>query len=236
MQPLTWQDEWPIIGALIAGQAAGLPVARWPMPKTSKSGSAHRLQSSDEFGSRRLSIQWEWNHNPDDSAWSLTARLGYLRLTAAHAPQIVTARNTLTQVMEGPAPRYSTRLDVSRMANGQRAGLTLFNAQPSWLGVARQGDANKIVLSLAGKETAIADVPGSARSVVLTANVTNDGTASYRYSFDDGRSFVGVGGPIKLAWYGWWKGTRPGLFSFNVLAAGGAADFDWFHAEQGGVE
>ncbi|TDW61481.1 beta-xylosidase [Novosphingobium sp. PhB55] len=232
LQPLTWQQDWPIIGAPVSGQDAGLPVARWPMPNTRKSGGSDRLQGSDQFGARRLSIQWQWNHNPDDSAWSLRARPGFLSLTALPASQIVTSRNTLTQVMQGPAPGYVTRLEIGRMANGQRAGLTLFNAQPSWLGVVRDEGANRIVLSRAGQESAIADVSGSVRSVVLAANVTKDGIATYRYSLDDGRSFAVAGEPLKLAWYGWWKGTRPGLFSFNTLAQGGVADFDWFRARQ----
>ncbi|MEJ0098989.1 MAG: hypothetical protein WDO12_04300 [Pseudomonadota bacterium] len=29
--------------------------------------------------------QWEWNHNPLDAAWSLTARPGWLRLRALPA-------------------------------------------------------------------------------------------------------------------------------------------------------
>jgi beta-xylosidase len=43
------------------------------------------IVASDEFtrkkGERALPLVWQWNHNPDNSLWSVTARKGYLRLT-----------------------------------------------------------------------------------------------------------------------------------------------------------
>lgn len=40
---------------------------------------------SDEFvrkaGDTDLPLVWQWNHNPDNALWSVSARKGYLRLT-----------------------------------------------------------------------------------------------------------------------------------------------------------
>ena len=56
-----------------------------------------RPQTSDEFKTKSLSPIWQWNHNPLRSAWSLTQRRGWLRLTAHPAESLSLARNTLTE-------------------------------------------------------------------------------------------------------------------------------------------
>ncbi len=38
------------------------------------------LVYSDDFSKDKLELQWQWNHNPVDNAWSLTERKGWLRL------------------------------------------------------------------------------------------------------------------------------------------------------------
>jgi beta-xylosidase len=38
----------------------------------------------DEFETAKLGPQWEWNHSPRDSHWSLAERPGFLRLDWFH--------------------------------------------------------------------------------------------------------------------------------------------------------
>lgn len=228
LQPLVWKDDWPVIGQPIPGKDSGQPVASFVMPDTGSLPTNDRLQDSDEFSSAQLGLQWSWNHNPLDSAWSLTRRPGWLRLEAQHADHLVTARNTLTQILEGPRPAYTTRLDVGGMADGQRAGLTLFGVRPSWIGVVREGGRNRIVLASEGVETAGPDLTG--RTVELRADVSEGQSVRYFYSLDGG-TFIPFGDPIWLARFSWWKGSRPALFSFT-RGASGTADFDWFHVER----
>jgi len=148
-----------------------------------------------------------------------------LRLTAQPAEHLVTARNTLTQILQGPRPMFTTRLDVSGMAEGQRAGLTLFGVRPSWIGVVRQGGRARVTLASEGAETPGPPVTG--RTVELRAEVSEGQSVRYSYSLD-GRRFAPFGDPIWLARFSWWKGSRPALFSFT-RGASGVADFDWFH-------
>ncbi|WP_253717691.1 glycoside hydrolase 43 family protein [Sphingomonas sp. AP4-R1] len=229
LEPMRWVDDWPIIGKPIPGDTAGEPVAEAPMPDTGHAPTADRIQTSDEFSARRLGPQWEWNHNPDDAKWSLTARPGFLRLTAGPAEHLVTARNTLTQILIGPRSRITTRIDPAHMSDGQRAGLSLFGVGPSWIGLVREQGRTWLTLATAGVETrgpTWRDMP-----VDLRADVTPDQRVRYSYSLDSGRSFTPLGDPIKLARFSWWKGSRPALFSFTRGAPGGFADFDWVHVD-----
>ena len=218
LQPVVWQDGWPVMGD------NGKPAMRHAVPDTG-AHTRDRLQDSDTFSSSKLGLQWSWNHNPDDARWSLTARPGFLRLTAAKADSLTTSRNTLTQILQGPAMQATVRLDVSHLQDGQRAGLSLFGVKPVWIGVAREGGVNHIVYAVAGVETVGPAVTGS--SVDLRADVQADQIGRFAYSVD-GRAFTAFGEALPLSKFSWWKGSRPALFTFTRGEPGGFVDVDWF--------
>ncbi len=71
----------------------------------------------------------------------------------APAQYLVTARNTLTQVLQGPAMTVSARLDISHLGEQQRAGLVLFGVRPTWIGVVRDAGVSYLTYASAGVET-----------------------------------------------------------------------------------
>src|SRR6187401_843776 len=90
LQPVTWVDDWPMVG--VNGKA----VISYKKPNVGKTYPARFFPSSDEFNSKKLGMQWGWNHNPDPQNWTLTRRPGYLRLSTAKVVSNLTqARNTL---------------------------------------------------------------------------------------------------------------------------------------------
>jgi beta-xylosidase len=230
LEPVKWTDDWPVIGSAPAGATTGHPVLTWAKPEIKGRTPIQIPQTSDEFNSSKLGLQWEWNHNPDDSKWSLTGRHGYLRLRAAPAESLVHARNTLTQMLADPAVIITTLLDSRKMADGQRAGLCMLGDPAGWIGVAQTEGRQQIGCFTANHETLGPTISSS--SIYLRMNVDN-GIATFSYSLD-GNTFVADGDPVKLR-SSWWKGARPGLFSFNTAGqppqSTGAADFDWFHYE-----
>lgn len=95
---------------------------------------------SDNFSSAKLGLHWQWNHNPVDAAWSLTERPGFLRLKSSRVvDNLYLAPNTLTQRMEGPTCSGSITLDVSKMKDGDCAGLAAFNSDTGALVIKKQG-------------------------------------------------------------------------------------------------
>lgn len=233
LQPVVWKDDWPVMGQPIPDKSSGQPVASFALPDTGSAPTADRLQDSDEFANDVLGLQWSWNHNPDDAAWSLRKRPGWLRLEALPAQHLVTARNTLTQILQGPAATFTTRIDVSRMTDGQRAGLTLFGVRPAWIGVVQDGGRRRVTLASEGVEK-----PGpelTRATIDLRAEVSEGQNVRYSYSLD-GRKFVALGDPFWLSRFSWWKGSRPALFSFTRGAAADAprgwVDVDWFRVDR----
>lgn len=250
LEPVHWVDDWPLMGQpdpthddgysalppapdAVVGQNAGGPIGQPVLTfKKPDTGTfpVQVPQTSDEFNSPILGLQWQWNHNPDDQHWSLTERPGYLRLKALPAPELLRARNTLTQMLNDPALDATTSLDTTGMADGQQAGLCMISNPPGGIGVLRH-DGKCAVYSFSGKNQSTGpDLTQTA--IQLRVHIENQ-TATFFYSLD-GSNFISFGQPLKLV-FSWWKGARPGLYSFNtdptLKDSSGVADFDWFHYE-----
>ena len=240
LEPVRWQDGWPIIGEQLPGSTIGQPVLSHALPNVGRPTAAISPQTSDEFTHESLEPQWEWNHNPVDSAWSLSERPGFLRLKALPAPNLVSARNTLTQLLQGRAVQITARLAVGAMADGQRAGLAMFGRRPSWIGVVQDHGTRRLAMAEGGVETP-GEPLGAVRAgaspinrppvdgfVVLRMQV-DDEWVQCSYSLDDGKTFRELGSRVRML-FSWWKAARPALFTFNTgadAAHGGSADFDW---------
>ncbi len=230
LEPVVWHAGWPLIGMPIPGTEAGEPVETWVDPIQTSTLSAVAVQSSDEFSSDILGPQWEWNHNPDDAMWSLSERKGFLRLHATLAPDLLRARNTLTQMGQDPSYTLTASLDVSGMADGQRSGLTMLCDKPGEIFVAQEGPKKALRAYLAGVTLYAGEVRGT--TILLRVAVANS-AAQYSWSTDGGATFHTLGG-ITPFFFSWWKAARPGLFSYTTKTGGagnGFVDVDWVHYE-----
>jgi len=229
LEPVTWKDDWPVIGLPTANSQIGEPVMFTDLPVILSKQETHGPRTSDEFSSSSLSPMWEWNHNPEDSRWSLKERSGFLRLHPTFADSLVYARNTLTETMQDESFDVTTRVELQHLVEGDHAGLSIFDRSLTSVSVV-QHDNKRIVTFTAGKR----EITGPSlnledlQSIQLRASVSVD-TARYSYSLDEGRTFHSIGEPVKLA-FSWWKGARPALFAFNSVAdSRGSVDFDWLH-------
>jgi len=229
--PMRWEDGWPVIG--VDGKVPDeldLPANRSLIPG---------IVASDEFdrkpGGRVLPLVWQWNHNPDDKAWSLDVRPGHLRLTTSRVDRdIEAARNTLTQRTIGPECSGSTLVDVAHLKDGDFAGLVLLAKNYGIVGVkAGGGGTNHVVMVSAETHppVEIERVPLGQSTVHLRAECDlkdrND-TARFFYSLD-GRSWKPIGSRLKMSYtLAHFMGYRFGLFNYSTRDAGGHADFDFF--------
>lgn len=232
LEPVHWQDDWPIVGDDPPDEGVGQPVPSGPIPGNPRVVSRQHPQTSDEFDHTQLGPQWEWNHNPDDAHWSLTARPGYLRLIPMPAENLLSARNTLTQCMQDNAFDFTVRLDLARMKSGMHAGLAMFEKSASGLEIVQTGSVRRLgFFHLPDHTTG----PEIAQNVVELRVHVEDDQASYSYSLNDGRTFHPLGETAQIH-FSWWKGSRPALFAYaNQPGSNGSVDFDWAHYRPIGV-
>ncbi|KAL3473287.1 glycosyl hydrolase [Aspergillus californicus] len=92
-----------------------------------------------DFTQSVLEPCWEWNHNPDDSKWALHG--GQLVLGAATVTQSLhLAANTLTLRTVGPGSIATFCMDISKMRDGDRAGVSMFRDESAYIGVHKDAD------------------------------------------------------------------------------------------------
>ena len=228
--PVTWEDGWPVLG--VNGKVP--EILNLPANKSLIPG----IVNSDEFnrkkGEAALPLVWQWNHNPDNSLWSVTERKGYLRLKTGRVDtSFLLARNSLTQRTIGSVCSGIISLDVSGMKDGDFAGLGLLQKQFGLLGVTINGNSKAIVMVNAstGKPVEAASIPLNQSTVYLKAecNFTDKkDLAGFFYSLD-GKSWLPIGTPLKMAYtIPQFIGYRFALFNYATKNTGGFADFDYF--------
>ena len=70
LAPITWKDGWPMIG--LEGNLGRAP-RTWFKPDVAGNASIARAPYNrcEDFNGCQLGRVWQWNHNPDDTKWSL---------------------------------------------------------------------------------------------------------------------------------------------------------------------
>ena len=64
LQPVTWKDNWPVMGKVPTKGYCGEPVLTYQKPKSSSNVNINPVES-DEFNSTTLGLQWQWHGNFD---------------------------------------------------------------------------------------------------------------------------------------------------------------------------
>ena len=243
--PCRWINGWPMLG----DENGKVPET----VRTLKSGEpAAAIVKADDFSATKLGLHWQWNHNPVDNAWSLTERPGFLRLkTNRVVENIYLAPNTLTQRMEGPTCSGSICMDLSKMKDGDCAGLAAFNSDTGMLVVKKKGkktvlEMEETTVQLSDREKAVTKYEEKViESVELKQNkiwlrIDGDFTpaqrggrdaANFYYSLD-GNDWTKIGTTdyrLRFDWRRFFMGSKFGIFCYATKKAGGYVDVDEFN-------
>lgn len=231
--PVKWENGWPILGDDgKVPETLDLPASKGLIPN---------LVNSDEFNRKKrqeaFPLVWQWNHNPDNSLWSLKERKGQLRLkTGRIDSDFLLARNTLTQRTIGPTSSASTCIDVSKMKEGDFAGLSALQKNYGQLGVKVENGQKSIVMvsDSTGKSNEAQRVSLNQNLVYfkIECDFTNKKDEAKFYYSLDGKVWNLIGETLKMAYtIPHFMGYRFGLFNYATKNTGGYVDFDYFHID-----
>ncbi len=195
------------------------------------------IATNDNFRHWTLAPQWGWGGNHSAQSWSLFERAGYLRLkTSKVAPSIMDADNILSQrILAYPKKSESSlgtiRMEIDKMADGDVAGLSVFDKKFAFIGVKKSGPDINLVTFINDEWQTNELVP--AATIYLRALVDNNtGVVIFYYSFDNiGYIRLGNAPLLDDNDFGPFSGYRFGIFNFSTLATGGYVDVDWFSTE-----
>ena len=224
--PMEWKDGWPVPTSGSKAPAT-LDLPESPLP-------GYGMVTSDDFDSDALALEWQFNHNPDNKNWSLTANPGFYRITTSRTDsRVVSAKNTLTQRTFGPKCSGRTLVDGTGMKDGDMAGLVALQDDKGFVALAKDGGSYKVVMYTGNKDgerqAASQALTGSKVYLRIDFDLPIDRGTAYFYYSTDGNTWTKIGSDVKLNYdLHMFVGVRWGLFNFATKSAGGYADFDWF--------
>jgi beta-xylosidase len=233
---MKWVNDWPVISEDVDHDGVGEMV--WKEKKPSLNNPNIKIQTSDDFSTPNLGLQWQWNHQPRAEKWSLTERPGYLRLYAFKPLEdnnFFTVGNTIGQRYYRCENSVATvKLDINGMVNGQDAGLCQYDGGKcfSSLGVVMDNDVKKVVYKRGEYEKAatvtVGDfvVPQKAKTMYFRLKADFNGLCNFEYSFDN-KKYIASGETSQLTW-AFYRGTRLGIYNYNNLNEAGFVDVDSF--------
>ncbi|MBQ4040443.1 MAG: carbohydrate binding domain-containing protein, partial [Oscillospiraceae bacterium] len=200
------------------------------------------LEGYYTYNGSNLNNVWQWNHNPDNRYWSLTAREGWLRLTTGYkSTGLLNAPNTLSQRTFGPQSSAVIKMDVSKMNNGDVAGLSLFTAKYGAISV-RMNDGKK-TLAMTDNTACRNHTDESGVKVVETADLTSDiiylkadadfanqTDRGYFYYSYDGMNWTQLGSALRMSYStsNHFMGYRFNIFNYATTTVGGYVDIDYY--------
>jgi beta-xylosidase len=244
LQPMTWVNDWPVIGADKDGDGKGEPVLTYAKPRVKKSYPVQTPPESDEFNGPALGRQWQWPANPKATWAFLNPASGSLRLYSdmlpAGARNLWEVPNVLQQKFPAETFMVTTKMTFkpnSPKLENEKAGLAVLGLSYASLALQSKKDGLYLVQALgkdAGqgkeeKQKVLMKV--AAPTVYFRVKVLPGAQCQFSYSFD-GQQFTDTGDAFP-AEVGRWKGAKVGLFCTRETQTNdsGYVDVDWFRVE-----
>ncbi len=255
LQPMTWKEDWPVIGTDKDGDGCGEPVQTYKKPNVGATYPKCNPQESDEFDNYTLQPQWQWHANINEKwAW-YAGEKGFVRLYSYPVPtdykNLWDVSNLLLQ--KTPAPRFNATMKLTftpdKRYMGERTGLLVMGLD--YAGLILENRNEGLVLSQISCKEAKKGSPeenhGEVKltdsTVWLQARFTDTGQkinesdggndqlilCHFFYS-TDGKKFQPLGEPFRVR-EGQWIGAKVGTFCTRPAKKvndGGWSDIDWF--------
>lgn len=245
LQPVTWKDNWPVMGKVPSKGYCGEPYETYKMPKAASHVNMNPVES-DEFNKPKLGLQWQWHANYQQ--WfGMPTSMGVMRIyTYKSNATIWNVPNLLLQ--KTPADNFTAtaKLQLTAKDQGQMGGIIMMGLDYSALVVKRVGnefELQQITCHMADKKgeeevkvlatlkpTSVDKInyqPAIHESVYMRM-VVKAGKMQFFFS-KDGKKYEQVGDEFTMR-EGKWIGAKIGMVAKEPggKANRGWIDVDWF--------
>jgi len=238
LQPMKWQNDWPVIGTDVDNDGIGEPVMVYKKPNVGKkSFPVETPPESDEFNNPKLGLQWQWHANPQIT-WGLPTAMGYYNLSCIPTPKdynnLFDVPNLLLQKLPANEFTATTKITFNSRFDGEYTGLVIMGLDYSFLCLKQEDGklflsqktalkADKKGIESESKRIAIKD-----KTIYLQVKVKAGGICNFFYS-EDGQKFNSVGDSF-TAREGKWIGAKIGFLALRegIINDAGSVAIDWF--------
>jgi beta-xylosidase len=241
LQPMTWKNDFPVIGLDADGDGTGEPVLTHKKPNVGRNYPVATPPDTDEFNSAKLGLQWQWHANPQPTWGFLYPQKGVLQMYSVSLPEnfknFWDVPNLLLQKFPAEKFTVTAKITLTPRFEGEKFGLIVMGLDYSYIAVtSREGKlfVSQTTVLNADKQTPEREdeaVQIKDKTFYLRVKVEKEAICNFSFSAD-GQNFTPVGASFK-AREGRWIGAKVGLFfvrggKFNDA---GSAEVDWFRVE-----
>ena len=242
LQPMAWNDGWPIIGVDINNDGIGEPVLTHKKPNVGAEYPVCTPQVSDEFNEPKIGLQWQWHANNDPRFGGPSGRLGFLRLNALTKPKdyinFWQVPNLLLQKFTAEEFTATAKFEFFPSLIGDKTGLIIMGENYSYLQVVNEEDGLKVQQVICenaridGPENIVFTEDIAKSEFYLQVKVSKGAICNFLYS-TDGKDFKSVGEPLSAV-PGRWIGAKVGFFALaeELDNNSGYVNIDWFRVEK----
>ncbi|MCL2027949.1 MAG: family 43 glycosylhydrolase, partial [Bacteroidales bacterium] len=239
LNPVVWRDGWPVMGATPNNRAlTGNPVLTHRMPQTKhvSRGQLPLQQTSDNFESPTLGLQWQWHANPME--WWHFCDMENKQLKLFSVPNVADYKNLwqspnlLMQKFPAEGFEMTGKISLKELMENDVAGFVVFGQDYS--GITFQKFGNGFTMN---KISVINAHTGTPETIEATRNITHtellvrvvvnpkrnnsltsktDAECVFSYSLDGGRTFTTFGRPF-IAKAGRWIGAKVGFYNNRTV-------------------
>lgn len=234
--PVKFVDDFPVFGA------AGFTPREVTVPDLRPDYQYKPLYSNDF-----TNPAWQWNHIPNKALVKLEADTFTVK-TDKICKNVVQAANTLTQRTFTEHCAGSVEVDVSKLNNGDIAGLCALEGEYGFIGITKKDDKYKLIIAehkipyspwsmgvFDDEEPVITtekDLSSPKLKLKATFNLEHTKEQvqfAFSENLDEKEAFEDFGDPVKLRYtLDQFVGVRFALFCYSTEKTGGSASFKEF--------
>ncbi|TNF38551.1 MAG: glycosyl hydrolase 43 family protein [Bacteroidetes bacterium] len=238
LQPMKWNDDWPVIGRDDNGDGTGEPVISYSRPGVGRIAATGPADNNDEFDGNKTPLNWQWHANPDIKWGYPSEAYGFYRLNCIARPDSMHNMWDVPNLFlrKFPAERFTAtaRVNINLRFNGEEAGMVVMGRDYRYISVRRSDD--RLLIRVAGCNHADRGTPESeffatevtADHLFFSLKVEAGASCMLGYS-TDGENYTDAGEPF-TAREGMWIGAKVGFFALRngFINDAGSIDIDWF--------
>ena len=141
LQPMSWKEDWPVIGIAKDGNDYGEPVLTYRKPNVGEAAKEAEIcepDASDDFTKNTLGLQWQWNANPKEDWYKLTSE-GLCLNAVKQEEKIKHGDYPNLLLQKWPAPEFicDTTLSLTGLKANEEAGVISMGVKYALLSFAR---------------------------------------------------------------------------------------------------
>jgi beta-xylosidase len=241
MQPMRWQNGWPVMGDDFDGNGIGEPVLTHKKPDIDTDWKVVTPPESDEFNRHTTGVQWQWHANSKLKYGYPSGNLGYYRLNCRPRPEeadnLWLVPNMLLQKFPADEFMATTRLTFNHRFDGEETGFVVMGDSYQYISLKREN--KKLLVRVVrcigarkgGNEEILCEQEVDNNTLYFRVEVRDGALCSFSFS-ENGRRFKTVGEEFQAV-PGRWIGAKIGYFALRdgMTNDAGNVDIDWFRVE-----